>query len=329
MATNYPYIYHKDPTTQVDGTTVKKLTSRGFGGMHGVSSLPKVLKQKLQRQKDKMSAKKTIVTKRKQEEGEEPPSRKRKSFVYGVDQTKFHTEGGSDQEELFAELQDMVGSDTETREKVYSQFRETIQKIVRVGDISNAVPDFLTNPLHLRNQYEWLCIRSITHKIEGELTKQLGHLEKVHQVWRPFQDYEQKLEAARVKSAQQMGSSLPIIVCWLRELNFHWHKVQGGLFLHPGEEEDTSPHFLVVKNAAGTRLPFDVRAERKTFFSGLNLAEAIATFFQLCFVANTKYPVKGDAVALWMQQRVAGIVDKGRLINIVLYRLHMGSIALK
>ncbi len=73
--------------------------------MHDVSSLPKVLKQKLQRQMDSMSAKKTIVTKRKQEEGKEPPSRKRKSFVYGVDQAKFHTEGGSDQEELFAELQ--------------------------------------------------------------------------------------------------------------------------------------------------------------------------------------------------------------------------------
>ncbi len=56
--------------------------------MHGVSSLLKVLKQKLQRQMDNMSAKKTIVTKRKQEEGEEPPSRKRKSFVYGVDQAQ-------------------------------------------------------------------------------------------------------------------------------------------------------------------------------------------------------------------------------------------------
>ncbi len=184
-----------------------------------------------------------------------------------------------------------MGSHTETREKVYSQFRETIQKIVRGGDVSDAVPDFLTNPLHLKNQYEWLCNRCITHKIEGELTKQLGHLEKVLLVWRPFQDYEQKLEAARVKSAQQMGSFLPIIVCWLRELNFHWHTVQGGLFLHPGEEEDASPHFLVVENAAGTSLPFDVRAERKTFFSGLNLTQA-TTFFHLCFVANTKYPVK-------------------------------------
>ncbi len=151
-----------------------------------------------------------------------------------------------------------MGSDTETREKVYSQFRETILKIVRGGDVSDAVPGFLTNPLHLKNQYEWLCNRCITHKIEGELFKQLGHLEKVLQVWRPFQDYEQKLEAARVKSAQQMSSSLPIIVCWLRELNFHWHKVRGGLFLHPGEEEDASPHFLVVKNAAGMSLPFDV-----------------------------------------------------------------------
>jgi hypothetical protein len=75
LATNYPYIYHKDPTTQVHGTTVKKFTSRGSGGLHGVSFLPKVLKQKLQRQKDKMSAKKTIVTKRKQEECEEPLSR--------------------------------------------------------------------------------------------------------------------------------------------------------------------------------------------------------------------------------------------------------------
>ena len=45
-----------------------------------------------------------------------------------------------------------------------------------------------------------------------------------------------------------------------------------------------------------------MRAERKTFFCGLNLAQAIATFFHLCFVANTKYLVKGEAVVLWMHR---------------------------
>jgi hypothetical protein len=102
-------------------------------------------------------------------------------------------------------------------------------------------------------------------------------------------------------------------------------QLPGGLFLHSGEEEDASPHFLVVENAAGTSLPLDVRAER--FFSGLNLAQAIATFFHLCFVANTKYLVKGEAVALWMQQE--GGRNCRQRINIVRYRLHKGCIALK
>ncbi len=149
-----------------------------------------------------------------------------------------------------------MGSDPETREKVYSLFRETIQKIVRGDDVSDAVPDFLT-----KNQYKWLSNRCIPHNNEGDLTKQLGHLRKVLHVWRPFQDYEQKLEAARVKSAQQMGSSLPITVCWLRELNFHWHIVRGEFFLHPGEEEDASPHFLVVENTAGTSIRCEGREE--------------------------------------------------------------------
>jgi hypothetical protein len=88
-----------------------------------------------------------------------------------------------------------------------------------------------------------------------------------------------------------LGSSLPIIVCWLRELNFHWYKVRGGLFLHPGEEEDACPHFLVIENAAGTSLPFDVRAERKTFFSSLNLAQAIATGFRHRDKGESLFPV--------------------------------------
>jgi hypothetical protein len=94
--------------------------------MHGVSSLPKVLGQKLQKQIDKMSGKQSILTKRKQEEDGGPPGRKRKCFNYEVGQEKLYTEEGCNKEQLFVELQDVADSDAETRAEVFAQFRHEI-----------------------------------------------------------------------------------------------------------------------------------------------------------------------------------------------------------
>lgn len=315
LGTRYPYMYHSDPTKEIGGNVVRMFLTRGTGGVHGLSSLPKVLKQKFQRMVDKQSGRATVSAgaKRKQNEEEPdcPPVKKRRAFVYGVNQEKFHAKGNN-REELFEALEGV--NDVHEREKIFQNFRETIQELIRSSkDISVAVPGFFVDPVHVEGQFVWLCNRSITGTITAESEKQLRHLEKILEVWRPYREYEQKLEAARVKSALHGGSSLPLRVCWIRELNLHWHKTREGLFRYPEEEECDSPHFTITEQS--DRMSFDIRVERKVLFSGLNFEEAVAAYFHLCFVANLKYPEKGESVAIWLQRRIAGIVDKGNLAN--------------
>jgi hypothetical protein len=56
---------------------------------------------------------------------------------------------------------------------------------------------------------------------------------------------------------------------------------------------------------------FEVHAEGKAFLVGLNFNEALAGFFHLSFVGNLRYPEDGEAVAVWLQRKVAGIDERG------------------
>jgi hypothetical protein len=56
---------------------------------------------------------------------------------------------------------------------------------------------------------------------------------------------------------------------------------------------------------------FEVHSEQKAFFKDLNFHEAVAAFFHVAFVGNLRYPDEAEAVAIWLQRKVAGINEPG------------------
>ena len=117
---------------------------------------------------------------------------------------------------------------------------------------------------------------------------------------------------ATLKGSELNGSYVPEMICLLRQLNAEWHKSPGGLFRFPGEPENESPQILCRDGVAS--VTFDVRAEGKTIFSEVNICEALRGFFSIAFVGNMHYPELGEAVAILLQRKVAGINVEGGYI---------------
>jgi hypothetical protein len=59
-------------------------------------------------------------------------------------------------------------------------------------------------------------------------------------------------------------------------------------------------------------LKFYICAEHKTIYSGLNVNDALAVFFYVAFIGNLEYRAKGEAVAVWLQRKIAGINFEGK-----------------
>jgi hypothetical protein len=70
-----------------------------------------------------------------------------------------------------------------------------------------------------------------------------------------------------------------------------------------------SPHIVFIEEQSS--YTFEVHAEQKLFMTDLNFNEALTSFLHLAFVGNLRYPENGEAVAVWIQRKVAGINDPG------------------
>jgi len=133
----------------------------------------------------------------------------------------------------------------------------------------------------------------------------------------PTKEFALHLEIAMLKGIELNGSHIPEFVCLLRQLNSEWHKKAGGLFRFPTEpEDDNSPHFFCPHGPASVK--FDVHVEQKKIFSDLNFSEALRAFFAITHIGNIHYPEAGEAVAILLQRKLAGINAEGnfRLVPI-------------
>jgi hypothetical protein len=73
-----------------------------------------------------------------------------------------------------------------------------------------------------------------------------------------------------------------------------------------------SPHIVFIEER--DHFSFEVHAELKPFLTGLNFNEAISSFLHVAFIGNLRYPENAEAVAVWLQRKVAGINDPGKNI---------------
>jgi hypothetical protein len=94
----------------------------------------------------------------------------------------------------------------------------------------------------------------------------------------------------------------------------HWHKNLSGFIRYASEPAAAeSPHLVCRHVGGGGSLCFDVHAPGSSspVYTNLSFAGALAAFLHVVFVRNLPYPEDGEAVAVWLQRRVAGICDEG------------------
>jgi hypothetical protein len=312
LSNRYPYMFLQDPMVTVQGIRVRQFVGKGAGGVTGISSLPKALQQKFSRM---MEAKHGVVKPKKKrdlpEEYTEPQVPKKRKKVYGIHNEKFYATGTEEQQTLLAELEFL--DTVEERESLYSKHRKDVQHCLTSSrDLFKAVPGFFACLTHVESHFEWLTGKGIAKTIEEELPRQFKLVKSVVQHMCATKEFRLNLEIAKIKGSEQNGSFIPELVCLLRQLNLEWHKNSGGLLRFPSEPEEDSPHILCRDGVSSVK--FDLHVEKQKIYEDLNFSEALRAFFSVAFVGNLHYPENGEAVAILLQRKVAGINAEGTVV---------------
>jgi hypothetical protein len=241
------------------------------------------------------------------------PRQKKKRKLVGVLREKFYPTDNRNAS-LLEDLKNVDAADLSAREKVFSEHRDAIQILFNQSvNILSCVPGFFDDYTHCRHHFEHLAGMSLVQNVVDELDTQMGFVKKVLNVWCRTEVSKNRLEAGIMKSVEFHGSKIPEYVALLRELNQVWHKNLGGLFRVPAEKESNSPHIL-CREVSGA-MYFDIHVEQTKVLKDLTLANAIASFFHIVFIGQLKYPDEGDAVATFLQRRVAKVDEKGMTVH--------------
>lgn len=316
LATKYPYMFLDDPRKTVEGMgEVRKFTSRGSGGATGVSSLPKVLRQKFSRlleEKNGVSKEKKRKTDLSDGSAERHAPPKKKKKVYGILSERYYSSPSEEKENFLSDLE--LAETDEEREDLFRKYRKDVQHILSTSvDMFSAVPGLFSSIAHVKEHFEWLTGKSIATKVNEELPKKLKLLRPVVLNMCSTKEFRLQLQIANIKGNELNGSYIPEYICLLRQLNFEWHKDRGGLFRFPAEPETASPHIFCSKGA--DTMKFSIHAEMKEVLGNLTFDEAVSAFFYICFIGNLEYPEAGEAVAIWLQRKVAELNSTGVKFN--------------
>lgn len=318
LANRYPYMFLEDPTVTVQGIKIRQFVGKGSGGLTGISSLPKALQQKFARMlesKNGLSSEKKKKRDLPDENSEHQIPKKRKK-VYGINSDKFYVKGTEEQDNFLREAE-CVDS-VEEREAMFVVRRKDVQhRLITSKDMFTAVPGFFSHLSHAENHVEWLTGKNIAKNIQAELPRQFKILKCVVQNMCSTKEFRLNYEIAKLKGSEQNGSITPEFVCLLRQLNMEWHQNAGGLLRFPGEPEDQSPQIFCPDGAASVQ--FDLEVEGKKVYSGLNFSEVLRAFFCVAFIGNLHYPEAGEAVAILLQRKVAGLNAEGKKFTILFF----------
>lgn len=341
LAAKYEYMYNKDPEKKVKDpeknaeqnaeqnaeenseenakknvVLVRLFSGRGFGGIRGLDGFESQLQEKVRRaaSRSRLIGKtpKLSISSARRAGVKKPKAapKKRMKKVYGVSKAKFYPAGDPDEPGLLEELRGAVTK--EDREKVFGRQRSNVQLIFwrRTDSIFTAIPGFFEDPLHIQKHFEALSTTCVARNVEENIDQQMGYLCKVISYWCQGEGFRGRWKDAERMQRQCRGSRIPKFVCLLRELCLLWHEDLGGLIRLEGEPEPVQPNILCREDDSG--LVFDVHAERMKIFENLNLNDAISAFFHIGFVGNIRYPAKGEAVAVWLQRKVARVQEEGK-----------------
>jgi hypothetical protein len=251
LANKYSYMFLEDPTTEVNGMTVRLFDQRGAGGVLGVDHVPKSLAQKYRRIIDKLNAK--GHTGKENDEEAAPKKKTRVGHVYGVDQAKFNASSKVVVDNNLVEhLEGLY--DPNEKEEAYAANRSAVQKLLSSGlEMLPAVPGFFEDQRHCQFQFEWLTNKTIVNCINKEIPTQFEYLKLVLSHWITTKDFRLRAEAIKLKCADLDGSKIPEYVFLIRELSQLWHSKKSGLFRTDEEEGPTCVHIVYKETTDGYR----------------------------------------------------------------------------
>lgn len=309
LSTRYPYMFLEDPKVTIQGITIRRFVGKGTGGLTGIRSLPKAMQQKFAKMIDlKNGVEKAKKRRDLPDDDCEYPQPKKKKKVYGIQSGKYYVKSSEDVESFLAELNNV--NTTEEKEAMYSQNRKDVQHCISTcKDMFTAVPGFFDSLSHVESHFQWLTGQNIEQNIGKELPKQFRLVKCVVEKICATKEFRLNYEIAKLKGSEHNGSFVPEFVCLLRQLNIEWHKTPGGLLRFPSEAEDDSPTIFCRDGPASVL--FDVHVEKKKIFTELNFCEALRAFFSISFIGNLHYPEHGEAVAILLQRKVAGLNSEG------------------
>jgi hypothetical protein len=310
LANHYPYMFLGDPSVTVQGIQVRQFLGRGTGGLTGISSLPKALQQKFSRM---LESKHGPVKKKKKRDLPDENSKvkvpKKKKRVYGVRMDKYYVDKSEKQDTFLEELEYLTA--TEEREAMFSDNRNDLQhKLVNSLNIFCAVPNFFDSLCHAENHFKWLTGKDMSKHIETELPRQFKIAQCAVKEMCATKEFRLNLEIAKLKGSEQNGSIIPEFVCLLRQLTIEWHKTAGGLLRFPSEPEDSGPHIFCPDGVGSVN--FDLHVDNEKVYTNLNFSEAIRGLFSVAFIGNIHYPATGEAVAILLQRKLAGLNGEGK-----------------
>lgn len=238
--------------------------------------------------------------------------KKKKKKVIGVVRDRFYPNKSPDSETaLLDALNNLGSSDAVCREKVFEEHREAIQlRFNQSLDMFTCIPGFFDSAIHCQKHFEYLGGTSLLDNIETDFSEQFDLIKSVLNVWCRTEAYKLRMETAELRCKELQGSRIPMYVGLLRELSYFWHQDLGGFIRIPEEDEPNSPH-LLCRELPGT-IQFDFHMEQKKVLRGMTLSTAIAAFFHISFIGQLKYPLKGEAVAILLQRRLAKVDEEGK-----------------
>lgn len=326
LDTKYPYMFSENPMEIVKGVPRRVFSERGTGGAKGVDGADKALQSKFNRMLSKhrcltgnnIQLKVKELPKGKESRlsgpgGEPLRSQKGKhKIAHGVSQEKFYPKGDGKIQEFLQDYDVVDINDSDEKEALFEKYRETVQILIsrRTTNFLSCVPGFFVNQLHLKNHFEALANHSVTEAIDNEIVEAFKDLKMVLNIWcQDDEELQNRKKYASLKRNECNGSMIPEYVHLLRELTLVWHENLGGFIRYEGEQESNSPHIVAYKSDP---LCFSVCLEQTTVFQNLTFTCALASFFHLAFIGQVEYPKKGEAVAVWLQKKVARIDDKSK-----------------
>ena len=255
----------------------------GLGGNAGIDGLAEQILADIRRK----DGKKMTITHR-EETGREK--------IYGVDEVRFKPGAKEIKDDLVAELEEAGKKDLsfEEREKCYNKCRTELQFIFRSSkqSIPMQVPKYWMDRRFNSSHFSFLTkSNALLETVEKNLENQIKCCELWMMHMSGDSNFATKMADVSNKCDVEYGGSTNLLKIFImRELATKIDKDGSKLLRMESDNDPPGNEAHVFCQDSDDGFKFQVWVDGSALLINLSLAEAIASFIELCFTHNLKYP---------------------------------------